>query len=89
MKAKGPIVSLQAVREAYALTRRGLIERIAGHGFEVMNTGTIRNIEGGYTRPSRELITAWAKALDLDPDAVEFPAPCACREQDAPEETAA
>jgi transcriptional regulator with XRE-family HTH domain len=68
MTAKAPPrVSIRAVREAYGLSIRDLMQRIAEHGVEVKDPATIRNVETGNKTPGNELLTAWAKALKLNP----------------------
>lgn len=74
MTAKAPPrVSIRAVREAYGLSVRELMDRIAEHGVVVKDTATIRNIETGNKRPSNSLLVAWAKALKLNPVDVVVP----------------
>ena len=68
MTAKAsPLVGIRAVREAYGLTIRELMDRIEEQGVKVVDSATIRNVEPGYKRPSNRLIVAWAKALKLNP----------------------
>lgn len=43
-----------------------LVQRIKAHGVTV-HKDTISNIELGYRRGGDELMTAWAKALGLNP----------------------
>jgi len=74
VKPGPPLVSIRAVREAYGITIPGLITRIAEHGHQVNDTSTIRNVETGNQRPSRPLMTAWARALQLNPADVILPA---------------
>lgn len=82
MTAKGPPqVGIRAVREAYGLSVRDLVTRIAEHGVIVKDTATIRNVETGHKRPSRPLLAAWAKALKLNPVDVTLPDEYDCREQ--------
>jgi transcriptional regulator with XRE-family HTH domain len=84
MTAKAPPqVSIRAVREAYGLSIRRLIDRIAEQGVEVQDPATIRNVETGNKRPSTELLTAWAKALKLNPSDVRVPQPESEPEEDA------
>ena len=40
-----------------------LIERIALCGVTVADPSTIRNVELGHKRPSKDLLRAWANAL--------------------------
>jgi transcriptional regulator with XRE-family HTH domain len=67
-----PLAPLRAVREAYGLSRAALTERITEQGVTVAEA-TIRTVENGHDRPSNELITAWAKALRLNPADVILP----------------
>lgn len=62
----GPQVRIRDYRKARGLTIPGLVERIAAYG-PAVHKATISNIELGYKRGSDELMTAWAKALGLDP----------------------
>ena len=68
-----PRVSIRAVREAYGLSIRDLMDRIAEQGHEVKDASTIRNVETGNQAPSLPLITAWARALKLNPVDVVLP----------------
>jgi transcriptional regulator with XRE-family HTH domain len=76
-------VGIRAVREAYGLTIKDLVTRIAEQGVTVKDTATIRNVETGHKRPSTPLLVAWAKALKLNPVDVVLPGECDCGEQDA------
>ncbi|MET8985938.1 helix-turn-helix transcriptional regulator [Nonomuraea wenchangensis] len=42
------------------------MQRIRAHGVNV-HKDTVSNIELGYRRGSEELLTAWAKALGINP----------------------
>jgi transcriptional regulator with XRE-family HTH domain len=68
-----PRVTIRAVREAYGLTIPELITRIEEHGVVVGDPATIRNVETGNKRPSQPLLTAWARALKLNPVDVVLP----------------
>jgi transcriptional regulator with XRE-family HTH domain len=68
-----PMVPIRALREAHGLTSRGLAERIAEHGVTVSPDSLIA-VELGQTGVSRELLTAWAKALNILPVDVRRPA---------------
>ena len=62
----GPQVPIRAHREAFGLSVAALIERIEQCGGPTgTHPDTIRNIELGYKRASKPLMTAWAKALGL------------------------
>lgn len=67
-----PLVTLRALREAYGIAPDGLVQRIAEQGCEV-SKHTIRGVENGNYAPSAPLITAWAKALRLNPADVILP----------------
>ena len=74
MTAKAsPQVGIRALREAYGLSIRDLMERIEEHGVVVKDDSTIRHIEIGRRRPSKPLLNAWAKALGLNPLDVTVP----------------
>ncbi|KPG14508.1 hypothetical protein AN911_01835 [Mycobacteroides immunogenum] len=62
----GAQVPIRALREAFGFSVPTLIERIeqAG-GPKGTHPDTIRNVELGYKRASKPLMTAWAKALGL------------------------
>lgn len=57
---------IRHLREAYGLSIPDLVERIAAHGVTV-HKDTISNIELGHRRASTRLLTAWAKALGINP----------------------
>jgi transcriptional regulator with XRE-family HTH domain len=61
----GPQIRIRDLREAHGLSVNGLIERIAENGVDGVHPDTIRNIELGYKRASKPLMTAWAKALGI------------------------
>lgn len=67
-----PLVTLRALREAYGLSRSDLIQRIAEQGCDTAES-TIRGVENAWQPPGNELITAWAKALRLNPADVILP----------------
>ncbi len=62
----GPQVRIRDYRKARGLNIPDLVERIAAYGLRI-HKATISNVELGYKRGSDELMTAWAKALGLDP----------------------
>jgi len=68
-----PYVTLRALREAYGISREDLLDRLAEHGYIAKNTNMIRAVETGWQKPGTELITAWAKALRLNPADVILP----------------
>ena len=68
-----PLVTLRAVREAYGLSRDDLAQRISEQGGVTGNASTIRVVETCNAKPSNELITAWARALRLNPTDVILP----------------
>lgn len=62
----GAQVPIRALREAHGFSVAKLIQRIEEVGGpEGTHPDTIRNIELGYKRASKPLMTAWAKALGL------------------------
>jgi len=69
MSAKpiGPQVRIRELRVAYGLSVKALIERIAAEGVPDVHEDTIRNVELGHKRASRPLLTAWARALGVNP----------------------
>lgn len=68
-----PLVTLRALREAYGLSREDLAQRIAEQGYGLPSVATIGTIENCHEWASNELITAWAKALRLNPTDVILP----------------
>lgn len=68
-----PRVGIRAVREAYGLSITDLMIRIEEQGVVVKDSATIRNIETGNKVPSNKLLTAWARALKLNPVDVVLP----------------
>ncbi|MDO3245221.1 helix-turn-helix domain-containing protein [Mycobacteroides abscessus] len=71
----GPQIRIRALREAHGLSVSQLIERIAAEGVDGVHPDTVRNVELGYKRASKPLLTAWAKALGLSPLDVWQPEP--------------
>lgn len=67
----GPQIRIRDFREARSLTISQLVERIKAEGYEAregqVSHDTIRNVELGYKAASKPLMTAWAKALGLNP----------------------
>jgi transcriptional regulator with XRE-family HTH domain len=61
-----PMVPLRALREAHGLTTPELAIRIAEFGVTV-HADSLVNVELGHKAPSRELLTAWARALNVKP----------------------
>ena len=64
---RGPQVRIRDYREALGLGVNGLIERLEEQGQANVHPDTIRNVELGHKRASKPLMTAWAKALGLNP----------------------
>ncbi|SEM49768.1 helix-turn-helix domain-containing protein [Nonomuraea pusilla] len=62
----GPQVRIRDLRKAHGLTIPALVQRIRTFGVTV-HKDTISNVELGYRRASDELLTAWAKALGINP----------------------
>lgn len=60
------MVRLRELRLAHSMTLEQLAERIAEHGVEVTVQG-LSNVECGNKQASDRLLTAWAKALAIDP----------------------
>lgn len=61
------MVRLKDVRlKLTTLTQEQLAERIAEHGVSITGAG-ISNVENGSKVASERLLTAWARALGLDP----------------------
>lgn len=67
-----PLVTLRALREAYGLSREDLAQRITEQGGKA-TASTIRVVENCHEWPGNELITAWARALRLNPTDVILP----------------
>jgi transcriptional regulator with XRE-family HTH domain len=66
MKKLPPMVPLRALRQAYGLTYPALAERIAEFGVTV-DPDHLNAVELGQKGASGELLTAWARALNLNP----------------------
>lgn len=63
----GPMVRLKEVRtKLTTLTQEQLAERIREQGVPITNAG-LSNVENGGKPASDRLLTAWARALGLDP----------------------
>jgi transcriptional regulator with XRE-family HTH domain len=63
---KGPQVRIRDLREAHALSVAQLVERIKEQGYPGnLSQDTIRNVELGHKRASKQLMALWAKALGL------------------------
>lgn len=67
MAATGPLVGIRELRKAYGLSVGELARRITDEQGLKVHEDTIRNVELGHRRASNPLITAWAKALGLNP----------------------
>lgn len=63
----GPMVRIVDLRLAHGLTQEKLAERIRERGLDRTTAQTISNVEQGHKKASAALLTAWARALDLDP----------------------
>jgi transcriptional regulator with XRE-family HTH domain len=68
-----PMVPLRALRQAYGLTSPALAGRIAEYGVSVDPDHLIA-VELGQSGASRELLTAWARALNVNPLDIRRPA---------------
>jgi transcriptional regulator with XRE-family HTH domain len=66
-KPIGPQVRIRDLRHAYGLSVKQLVERLDEAGMPGVHEDTIRNVELGHRRASRPLMTAWAKALGINP----------------------
>lgn len=60
------MVRLKEVRIAHGLGQGQLAERILEQGVEITVAG-ISNVENGNKKASDRLLTAWAKALGIEP----------------------
>lgn len=60
------MVRIKDIRLAHNLTMVQLAEKIAEHGVAI-SEGGISNVENGNKQASDRLLTAWSRALDLDP----------------------
>jgi len=60
------MVRIKEVRMAHGLSQTQLAERIAEQGVEITDAG-ISNVENGNKKASDRLLTAWAKALGIEP----------------------
>jgi transcriptional regulator with XRE-family HTH domain len=68
-----PMVPIRALRQAHGLTSPALAERIAEFGVTV-DPDHILAVELGQAGGSRELLTAWARALNVNPLDIRRPA---------------
>lgn len=62
----GPMIRIKDLRLAHGLSQSQLAERIVEHGVEITDAG-ISNVENGNKKASDRLLTAWAKALGVEP----------------------
>jgi transcriptional regulator with XRE-family HTH domain len=62
----GQMVRLKEIRIALGLSQVQLRDRIAEHGVDITDAG-ISNVENGNKKASDRLLTAWAKALGIEP----------------------
>jgi transcriptional regulator with XRE-family HTH domain len=60
------MVRIKEVRSAHGLSQAQLADRIREQGVEISDAG-ISNVENGNKRASDRLLTAWAKALGIEP----------------------
>lgn len=60
------MVRIADLRKAHGLTQEQLAERIGEHGVRITGAG-ISNVESGNKQASDRLLTAWAKALGVQP----------------------
>lgn len=60
------MVRIKELRIAHGLSQGQLAERIAEYGVEITDAG-ISNVENGNKKASERLLTAWAKALGVEP----------------------
>jgi hypothetical protein len=66
--AGGTVTTLEQLRNERGMSRRALIHGINKHGHGITATSTVRNAEGGHTRPGPQLLTAWLLTLGQNPD---------------------
>lgn len=60
------MVRIKDMRLAHGWSQGQLADRIREHGFEITAAG-ISNVENGNKQASGRLLTAWAKALGVEP----------------------
>lgn len=60
------MLRIRDLRIAHGITIKQLVERIAEQGVSITEAG-ISNVETGNKRASDRLLTAWAKALGVQP----------------------
>lgn len=60
------MVRIVDLRKAHGWSQEQLAERIREHGVPVTGAG-ISNVESGNKQASDRLLTAWAKALGVEP----------------------
>lgn len=73
---RGPQVRIRDYREALGLSVNALVDRINESDYDgTVHPDTIRNVELGHKRASKPLMTAWVKALGLNPLDVWQPSP--------------
>jgi transcriptional regulator with XRE-family HTH domain len=60
------MVRIRDLRDAHGWTLAQLADRIAEHGVKISAAG-ISNVENGNKQASDRLLTAWAKALGVQP----------------------
>lgn len=60
------MVRIRDLRAAHGWTMQQLADRIAEHGVKITESG-ISNVENGNKQGSDRLLTAWARALGVEP----------------------
>lgn len=60
------MVRIKDIRLAHGLTMAQLAERIREQGAQISEAG-VSNVENGNKKASDRLLTAWAKALGIEP----------------------
>lgn len=67
-----PLVNIRSVREAYGLSLEDLAQRISEQSHPT-TASTLRGVETANGPVSNKLITAWARALRLNPTDIILP----------------
>jgi len=78
----GPQVRIRALRQARGLSIPQLVALIRAFSVDV-HKDAISNIELGHRRASSDLLSAWARALGLDPQDVTQPDPASAGRRSA------
>ncbi|MCV2395966.1 helix-turn-helix transcriptional regulator [Actinotalea sp. M2MS4P-6] len=66
MEPLGPMVRISDLRKAHGWTQEQLAGRIVEQGVPITGAG-ISNVEAGNKQASDRLLTAWARALGVEP----------------------